>query len=125
MHGFVSQKEIGWVFFFLFSVLGVFSGYTMSWLGKGTPLPLDCPNELVILGPYKVVRNPMAVAGIGQAVSFGVIYGSFMIIFYALSGAVLWHLIVRPLEERDLEVRFGQPYLDYKKTVLCWLPRFT
>ena len=46
--GFRPQKEIGWILFFLFSSIGIYSGYTMSWLGKGTPLPLDCPNKLVI-----------------------------------------------------------------------------
>jgi hypothetical protein len=34
---------LGWALFILFSLLGLWSGYTMSWHGKGTPLPLDCP----------------------------------------------------------------------------------
>jgi len=92
-------------------------------LGKGTPLPLDCPNQLVIKGPYKFVRNPMAVAGIGQGVSVGVIFGSYLVIIYALSGAFLWHLLVRPIEEKDLEERFGKAYLDYKLNTRCWIPR--
>jgi len=95
----------------------------MSWLGKGTPLPLDCPNELVIKGPYKVVRNPMAVAGISQGICVGIILGSFLVIIYAILGGLLWHLFVKPVEEKDLEERFGKSYLDYKKKVKCWIPR--
>ncbi len=120
---FPAQTAIGWILFLAFSSLGIYSGYTMSSLGKGTPLPIDCPNELVIEGPYKSVRNPMAVAGIGQGVCVGLIYGSFTIILYALSGAILWHVLVRPIEEKDLEDRFGESYSAYKSKVKCWLPK--
>ena len=120
--GFEPQKEVSWILFVLFSCIGIYSGYTMSWIGKGTPLPLDCPNKLVIKGPYKFVRNPMALAGIGQGICVGIIWGSFLIIIYSISGAILWHVMVRPMEEKDLEYRFGKSYLAYKKRVRCWIP---
>ncbi len=123
MTGFPPLKAIGCLLFALFSVLGIYSGYTMSWIGKGTPLPLDCPNELVIEGPYKFVRNPMAIAGIGQGVSVGIILGSYLVVLYSLTGAILWHWMVRPVEEQDLEMRFGKSYLQYKSKIRCWLPR--
>lgn len=113
----------GWALFILFSLLGLWSGYTMSWYGKGTPLPLDCPQKLVIAGPYKYVRNPMALAGIGQGISVGIIYGSPFVIIYALSGAFLWHYIVKPSEEADLLSRFGADYTEYCKNVKCWVLR--
>lgn len=122
--GFPSQKLLGWLLFCLFSCLGLYSGYTMSWLGKGTPLPLDCANHLVVKGPYKFVRNPMAVAGIGQGISIGITLGSYWVIAYALIGAFLWHILVRPSEEKDLENRFGNSFLEYKKRIKCWIPRF-
>lgn len=96
----------------------------MSTIGKGTPLPFDCAQKLVIKGPYKYVRNPMAVAGIGQALSIGLYFGSFLILIYALSGAVLWHVLVKPSEEKDLQNRFGNEYLVYKQKVKCWIPSF-
>jgi len=122
--GFESQKQIGWILFCFFSLLGIYSGYTMSSIGTGTPLPLDCPNKLVIEGPYKLVRNPMAIAGIGQGICVGIITGSFSIVVYSLSGAILWHLFVRPIEEKDLEQRFGEAYLNYKTQIKCWIPNF-
>ena len=121
---FETYSLIGWAAFILFSLLGLWSGYTMSWHGKGTPLPLDCPQKLVIAGPYKFVRNPMALAGIGQGVSVGVILGSPFVITYAIAGAILWHYLVRPSEEVDLLGRFGQEYIEYCKNVKCWVPRF-
>lgn len=110
----------GWCFIF-FSILGLYSGYTMSWWGRGTPLPMDCPNELVIQGPYRVIRNPMAVAGIGQG---GLTLGSYSILIYALLGAVFWHVLIRPKEEADLLERFGETYKRYQNEVKCWIPRF-
>ncbi|MFK7934750.1 MAG: isoprenylcysteine carboxylmethyltransferase family protein [Saprospiraceae bacterium] len=122
---FPTYPILGWSLLVGFSLLNIYCGYTMSWYGKGTPLPLDCPQELVIQGPYRVVRNPMAVAGIGQGVSVGIILGSYLVVIYALIGAVLWHILVRPTEEADLLARFGAAYFDYKKEVKCWIPRFS
>jgi len=116
--------KIGGLMFIIFSLLGLWSGYTMSWIGKGTPLPMDCPNELVVRGPYRFLRNPMATAGIGQGICVGLIMGSYLIIFYSLSGAVIWHYLVRPSEEIDLEKRFGEKYQTYKKNTRCWIPKF-
>lgn len=121
---FQKQPNLGIIAFVVFSILGLWSGMTMSIIGRGTPLPTDCPNELVIKGPYRFVRNPMAVAGIGQGISIGLFFGSFLIIIYALLGAILWHYLVRPEEEKDLEKRFGQIYLAYKNRVKCWIPFF-
>lgn len=121
---FETQNYLGVLLFCLFTCLGLYSGYIMSTVGKGTPLPFDCANNLVIKGSYKYVRNPMAVAGIGQALSIGLFFGSFLIIIYALSGAVLWHIFIRPSEEKDLEIRFGKAYLEYTSKVKCWIPRF-
>ncbi|MEO1627712.1 MAG: isoprenylcysteine carboxylmethyltransferase family protein [Bacteroidota bacterium] len=122
--GFGPRRELGWGLFALFSILGIWSGYTMSSKGRGTPLPLDCPNELVVEGPYQFVRNPMAVAGIGQGLCVGLILGSYWVMAYAMADAVLWHLLVRPVEEQDLEKRFGDSYLAYKRQIKCWIPGF-
>ena len=121
---FENTTTLGWIPFGLFSFLGLFSGYTMSWFGKGTPLPFDCPQKLVVAGLYKYVRNPMALAGIGQGASVGIILGSPMVIIYALIGAFLWHYLVRPSEEADLLKRFGDQYIRYQKDIKCWVPDF-
>ena len=92
--------------------------------GQGTPLPLDQTNQLVTRGPYRFVRNPMAVAGIGQGVCVSLIFWSLPILVYSLLGAVIWHVVVRPIEEKNLQSRFGQRYLDYRQAVRCWIPRW-
>jgi len=116
---------VGWFLFCCFGALGLYTGFTMSWFGRGTPLPTDCPRELVVSGPYRHVRNPMAVAGIGQGLAVSLIMGSLLVSIYALAGAILWHLVVRPIEENDLSERFGESYLIYKRSTRCWLPKIS
>lgn len=107
----------------LASVLGVASAVTMASRGSGTPLPSAMPNRLVVAGPYRWVRNPMAVAGITQGVGVGLILGSWLVVAYAMIGSLLWNYAVRPLEEADLEKRFGTEFQQYRDTVRCWIPR--
>ncbi|MBK8111516.1 MAG: isoprenylcysteine carboxylmethyltransferase family protein [Saprospiraceae bacterium] len=110
--------------FILFSSLGLYSSYHLVKYGSGTPLPLDQTQKLVISGPYRHVRNPMAVAGIGQGLAVSLFSESYIVLFYVLLGAFVWHWFVRPMEEEDMYKRFGTPYDQYKKSVRCWIPRW-
>ncbi|MFI4859941.1 MAG: methyltransferase family protein [Phycisphaerales bacterium JB063] len=116
------QRVLGLVLFFLAGALGVWSAWSMATLGRGTPLPTDCAPRLVVTGPYRYLRNPMASAGIAQGVGVGVTMGSFAVLAYAFLGALVWHWGARPAEERDLLERFGQPYWEYRSAVRCWVP---
>ncbi len=120
----VHQTPLSVGLFAIASGLGLWSGMTMATCGHGTPLPTATAPLLVIAGPYRHVRNPMAVAGILQGISVGWYLGSVSVITYSLTGAVLWHIAVRPVEEHDLAERFGQSYAAYRKNVKLWLPRF-
>ncbi|MCA8988197.1 MAG: isoprenylcysteine carboxylmethyltransferase family protein [Planctomycetaceae bacterium] len=112
------------ILFGLFSLLGLTSSYFMVRDGAGTPLPLDQTNHLVQSGPYRYVRNPMAIAGIGQGLAIALLFHSLPIVIYCLLGAIIWHFVVRPIEERDLAARYGDPYQNYRKQVMCWIPTF-
>lgn len=104
------------------TALGIWSAVSMSVDGDGTPLPSQMARRLVISGPYRYVRNPMAVAGIAQGISVGLILGSWLVVAYSLFGSVLWNSVVRPLEEADLEERFGSEFVEYSRRVSCWVP---
>jgi len=121
---FAFQHPISTVIFILISSLGVWAAVTMAKTGLGTPLPLDHAIRLVVQGPYSYVRNPMAVSGVGQGLAVALYLGSPLVAVYALMGSLIWQLVFRPLEERDLEERFGRDYLEYKRNVKCWVPRF-
>ena len=106
------------------SLLGLLSGMTMASCGDGTPLPTATAPQLVIVGPYRFVRNPMAVAGILQGIAVGWWMGSYTVIAYSIAGAFVWHWFVRPVEEADLLARFGDNYVRYKHSVRLWVPAF-
>jgi protein-S-isoprenylcysteine O-methyltransferase Ste14 len=90
--------------------------------GRGTPLPLVSTRHLVVSGPYRHVRNPMAIAGILQGIAVAMWLGSWLVLVYSALGAVVWHTLVRPAEERDLRARFGTAYTKYRDSVPLWLP---
>jgi protein-S-isoprenylcysteine O-methyltransferase Ste14 len=122
-HG--AARATGIALFVLAGGLGITSGIVMAVAGAGTPLPLDCPSRLVIAGPYRYIRNPMVVAGLAQGLGVGLFLGSWPVIGYALCGAPVWNLLVRPWEERDLVGRFGSDYEQYRAAVHCWVPRLS
>ena len=109
--------------FLLASALGLWSAAVMSTRGGGTPLPSAMPNRLVVAGPYRFVRNPMAIAGIVQGVAVGLLLSSWLVIAYAIAGSLVWNYVVRPIEESDLAARFGDEYRRYRVSVRCWWPR--
>lgn len=117
------HRELGVALFALASCLGLCSAWTMSTRGQGTPLPLATARRFVASGPYRWLRNPMALAGIAQGVAVGVFRDSASVVAYALAGAFAWHAIARPPEERDLLARFGAEYERYRASVPLWSVR--
>jgi protein-S-isoprenylcysteine O-methyltransferase Ste14 len=117
------QRPVAAALFAGFSALGLYSGYVMSRFGQGTPLPLDAPRSLVVRGPYAFVRNPMAIAGLGQGLCVSIYLGSVLVVAYVLLGSFLWQCVARPVEEDHLLKHFGADYDAYRRQVRCWCPR--
>ncbi|WP_341769737.1 isoprenylcysteine carboxylmethyltransferase family protein [Agromyces protaetiae] len=116
---------LGFVVLALASALGMWSAVAMSTRGGGTPLPRAMANRLVVAGPYRYVRNPMALAGIVQGAAVGLVLGSWLVVAYAIAGSLVWNYAIRPHEEADLERRFGEDFERYRDAVRCWCPRLT
>jgi protein-S-isoprenylcysteine O-methyltransferase Ste14 len=91
--------------------------------GRGTPVPIAAPEQLVIGGEYRFVRNPMYVALITAILAQAMIFDSLALLLYA---AVVWAItaaFVRWYEEPALLERFGDEYQRYRHAVRPWLPR--
>ena len=119
---FPANPFLGTSLFLAAAGLGLSSAWAMSTRGRGTPLPTSTPGELVVSGPYRYIRNPMALAGILQGIAVGWIMGNFWVIGYALLGSVVWHVLARPSEEQFLLEEFGESYAHYRRRVGLWLP---
>jgi protein-S-isoprenylcysteine O-methyltransferase Ste14 len=91
--------------------------------GGGTPLPLDPPKKLVVVGPYRIVRNPMywsvAFMMLGEAAFFH----SIALLQLVAAFAVAVILFVLAIEEPGLRAKFGAGYEQYCHQVPRWLPR--
>ena len=91
--------------------------------GTGTLAPWDPTSRLVVLGPYRHVRNPM-ISGVlaillGEAALFA---SSALLVWFATVFAV--NAVYMPLvEEPALRKRFGADYDAYRANVPRWLPR--
>jgi protein-S-isoprenylcysteine O-methyltransferase Ste14 len=92
-------------------------------VGRGTPGPWDAPRRVVATGPYRWVRNPIYLAALLVVLGEAWLFLSLPLLIYAGAMAILFHLFVIGYEERTLRRRFGDAYLEYRRTVPRWLPR--
>ncbi len=111
-------------------ILGVMGAFMAVWcilsfvtLGKGTPAPFDPPRQLVIRGPYRLVRNPMYLAAGMGLTGASVFFGSLQLLAYTGFLAVVTHLLIIWYEEPTLKKSFGQDYNSYCTTTNRWLPK--
>lgn len=87
-----------------------------------TPYPRGVPKQLVIIGPYRYVRNPMLLGILLIVLGEGFYFQSLSILSYMAAFFIFVNLLLLPGEERRLEERFGENYLHYKEKVHRWLP---
>lgn len=92
--------------------------------GKGTPVPIEPPVNLVTEGLYRRMRNPMYTGAVLAALAWAVYFASFRLLLYAAGLWLLLHTFLVILEEPQLRRRFGPAYEQYLKDVPRWLPRF-
>ncbi len=89
----------------------------------GTPAPPAPTAHLVVVGPYRYVRNPMYEAVLAIILGQALLFASWATVLYA--GVVLLAvlLFVRSYEEPTLEREYGDEYREYRRNVRGWLPR--
>jgi protein-S-isoprenylcysteine O-methyltransferase Ste14 len=117
-----------WLAGFLPLLLGVglylWCAGAFTFIGKGTPAPIDAPKFLVKEGPYQWVRNPMYLAVLSIVIGQAILFRSFLLVGYALLVWGVVHLFVVFVEEPSLRHQFGESYESYLRTVPRWLARF-
>ena len=113
-------NAIGVIFLLAGILLNYFGGYLFH--QAGTPIkPFIGSSTLVTQGVFRFSRNPMylgftLILG-GAAILLGTL-APFLVILVFL---VLMEIIFIKVEEKMLEQKFGQLYLEYKRRVQRWL----
>jgi protein-S-isoprenylcysteine O-methyltransferase Ste14 len=93
--------------------------------GLGTPAPIAPPQNLVVTGLYRYVRNPMYVSVLAVILGQALLLSDWRL---ALYGALFWtacHLFVLAYEEPTLKRTFGAEYEAFRANVQRWIPRLT
>ena len=102
-------------------VLRCFWDFTFK--GRGTPVPIDPPKELVVTGLYHYVRNPIYVGVLSIFLGHFLWFGYWSLLIYTLIALIGVHFFIILYEEPTLKRKFGAAYEDYLKRVPRWIPR--
>jgi protein-S-isoprenylcysteine O-methyltransferase Ste14 len=92
--------------------------------GLGAPFAIALSRKLAVDWLYAWTRNPMVLASLALGLSLGVWFQSILFVLWVLilfAPALL--VIVKVYEERELEIRFGASYLEYKSRTPMLFPR--
>lgn len=120
-------KGTGTLFGLLFIVIGLailiwcVSDFYIS--GKGTLAPWDPPKNLVTVGLYRHVRNPMYVGVVLIILGWIMITGSPIVLGFALFLYIAFYYRVKNHEEPWAEDTFAEEWVKYKQNVPRWLPQ--
>jgi protein-S-isoprenylcysteine O-methyltransferase Ste14 len=91
--------------------------------GGATGAPSDPTKHLVVAGIYKWMRNPIYLGGALVLLGVSLARQSPTLLLVAVLFLPVMHFTVVRGEERRLERDFGAEYLEYKRSVACWIPR--
>ena len=92
--------------------------------GFGAPFFIVLSRKLAVDWMYAWTRNPMVLAGLTFLLALGIWYQSALFVLWALilfTPALL--VFVKVYEERELEIRFGASYLEYRSRTPMLFPR--
>ena len=103
--------------------LGWWAVYVQFTVGRGTPVPIMATQQLIIQKPYSYCRNPMALGAIVAYLGIAILIGSISAVVVVLTLAVLLLVYIEFLEEKEMELRFGEAYQEYRKRTPFIIPR--
>ena len=92
--------------------------------GLGAPFFISLSQKLAADWSYAWTRNPMVLAVLAFLLSLGIWFQSMLFLFWVVilfAPALL--VFVKVYEERELEIRFGASYLEYKSRTPMLFPR--
>jgi protein-S-isoprenylcysteine O-methyltransferase Ste14 len=91
-------------------------------LASGTPFPMLPTKKLLIVGPFKYCRNPMTLGTITAYAGVGISVGSFTALMAVAIFAAILISYLKIIEEKELQMRFGDEYVEYKKKTPFIIP---
>lgn len=90
---------------------------------SGTPLPMMPTQKLLITAPFDQCRNPMSFGTILLYLGMSIIISSIAAIGIVVLFTALLVSYIRLIEEKELEARFGEDYIEYRSRTPFIIPR--
>ena len=114
--------QIGLLLVFITGAAFLLTVINLALKGLGAPFAIALSRKLAADWLYAWTRNPMVLAVLALLVSFGIWFQSALFVLWVVilfAPALLF--FVKVYEERELELRFGASYLEYKsRTPMLW-----
>lgn len=115
----------GWAFFISGLALHILTGIYLRFGLIGIPeFSEKVKMHLVKKGPFAVVRHPTYLAHSMIFLGAFLITGILTVGLIAVLDFFTVHVIIIPFEERELQRRFGDEYMEYKRRVPKFFPKF-
>jgi protein-S-isoprenylcysteine O-methyltransferase Ste14 len=92
--------------------------------GLGAPFAIALSQKLAVDWMYAWTRNPMVLGTLAFLVALGIWFQSALFVAWVLLLVMpAWLAFIIIYEERELEIRFGASYLEYKAKTPLLFPR--
>jgi protein-S-isoprenylcysteine O-methyltransferase Ste14 len=116
--------EIGWLLVIVTGAAVAVTVANLALKGLGAPFAIALSRRLAVDWLYAWTRNPMVLAVLAFLLSLGIWFRSTLFVSWVLVLVTpAWLVFVKMYEERELEIRFGPPYLEYKSKTPMLFPR--
>ena len=115
---------VGLVLVIITGAAALFSVVNLALKGLGAPFAIALSRKLTADWMYAWTRNPMVLSTLAFLLSLGIWFQSLIFLLWVLilfTPALLF--FVKVYEERELEIRFGTSYLEYKSRTPMLFPR--
>lgn len=113
---------IGILFIALGGTLAIWTVFAQIKLASGTPIPMIPTKKLIVVGPFKYCRNPMTLGTLSAYAGIAAMVGSVASLLFVILFATVLVAYIKLVEEKELELRFGTAYLDYKRITPFMFP---
>jgi protein-S-isoprenylcysteine O-methyltransferase Ste14 len=97
----------------------VFATFLIIWAQKSSR-NLDVANlsrETFLKGPYRYTRSPTHWGLFFLMLGFGIIANAVFVVLSTLISFIISRLVFLPRQEKVLAEKYGEPYLEYQKSV--------
>ena len=117
-------EEIGMVLVIVSGAALLLTVFNLALKGFGAPFAVALSRKLAVDWMYAWTRNPMALALLAFLLALGIWFQSALFVLWILFLATpAWLAFLIIFEERELEMRFGSSYLEYKSKTPRFFPR--